>query len=118
MECSEDALQRELSTADGTSDSDSIMLPDASTHSVVENTAVVNDEDDDANVVDAMGLTWKKERVAIVFGYIGARFQGLQRNPGAFTVEDEIEGAIFRAGGISSECYFLCVLTYAMRYFA
>lgn len=62
-----------------------------------------DDEEEDEERADETGLRWKKERIAIVFGYIGARFQGLQRNPGAFTVEDELESAIFRAGGITSE---------------
>lgn len=63
------------------------------------------DDDDEEEDADETGLKWKKERVAVVFGYIGARFQGLQRNPGAFAVEDELEGAIFRAGGISSKSF-------------
>ena len=62
-----------------------------------------DEEEEDEERADETGLRWKKERIAIVFGYIGARFQGLQRNPGAFTVEDELESAIFRAGGITSE---------------
>lgn len=71
-------------------------------------------DDDDEGGVDDAGIAWKKERVAVIFGYIGARFQGLQRNPGAFTVEDELEGAIYRAGGISSKrnaikCLRACV---------
>ena len=44
---------------------------------------------------------WRRDRVAVFFGYVGARFQGLQKNPGAFTVESELEIAIFKAGGIS-----------------
>jgi tRNA pseudouridine38-40 synthase len=44
---------------------------------------------------------FKKERVAILFGYIGAGYQGLQKNPNAKTIEDELEKAIFAAGAIS-----------------
>jgi tRNA pseudouridine38-40 synthase len=55
-------------------------------------------DDDDAEINER----WKKERVALVFGYVGKRFQGLQRNPGAFAVEDELEGALHRAGGIAA----------------
>jgi hypothetical protein len=62
----------------------------------------VTPPNDDEDGADDSGCIWKKERVAIVFGYVGARFQGLQRNPGAFTVEDELEGALHRAGGITA----------------
>jgi tRNA U38,U39,U40 pseudouridine synthase TruA len=55
----------------------------------------------DADDTEETGTAFKKERVAVIFGYVGSRFQGLQRNPGAFAVEDELEGALHRAGGIS-----------------
>ena len=36
----------------------------------------------------------KLHRFALFFGYVGARFQGLQKNPGAITVESELERAL------------------------
>ena len=35
--------------------------------------------------------------------YVGKGYQGMQRNPGAVTIEDELEKAIVAAGGISPE---------------
>lgn len=39
-----------------------------------------------------------KNRFAVVFGYVGTRFQGLQRNPGALSVEDELEKILLKVG--------------------
>ena len=41
-------------------------------------------------------------RFAVRFGYIGENYQGLQRNPGARTIEDALEQALFAAGGIEA----------------
>ena len=43
----------------------------------------------------------KKRKVALVFGYVGKGYNGMQRNPGVRTIEDEMESAIHAAGGIS-----------------
>ncbi|QDZ18011.1 tRNA pseudouridine synthase [Chloropicon primus] len=43
----------------------------------------------------------KKRKVALYIGYYGAAYQGMQRNPGAHTIEDVLEKAIHEAGGIS-----------------
>lgn len=41
-----------------------------------------------------------KRKMAILVGYLGAGYQGLQRNPGVKTIEAELENAICEAGGI------------------
>lgn len=41
----------------------------------------------------------KDHRFAILFGYVGAAYQGLQKNPGAHSIESELEKAL-RAGGL------------------
>jgi len=43
----------------------------------------------------------KKVKVALIFGYLGSNYQGLQINPGAHTVEKVLEEAIVKVGGIS-----------------
>jgi len=43
----------------------------------------------------------KKRKVAIFLSYVGHGYQGMQRNPGAKTIEDDLFNAIHRAGGIS-----------------
>lgn len=45
----------------------------------------------------------KKRKVSIFLAYVGAGYQGFQRNPGAVTIEDELERAIVAAGGISPD---------------
>jgi hypothetical protein len=45
----------------------------------------------------------KKRKVVVMLGYVGAGYQGMQRNPGARTVEDELERAFHAAGGISED---------------
>ncbi|KAL6058712.1 Pseudouridylate synthase 1 [Balamuthia mandrillaris] len=42
-----------------------------------------------------------KRKVALLIGYNGAEFAGMQRNPGVRTVEEELEKAIVEAGGIA-----------------
>lgn len=44
-----------------------------------------------------------KRKYAVCFGYLGSDFQGLQINPGARSVEAELEKALFLAGGISED---------------
>ena len=42
-------------------------------------------------------------QVALLLAYSGTRYQGLQKNPGAVTVEEALEAAIHRAGGIADD---------------
>ena len=42
-----------------------------------------------------------KRKVALLLAYNGASYQGLQKNPDAFTVEEVLERAIYASGGIS-----------------
>ncbi len=51
------------------------------------------------------GETAAKRKYAICFGYLGSKYQGLQINPGAETVEAELEKALLLCGGIQ-ECNF------------
>ena len=46
------------------------------------------------------GLLFRTQ-VALLLAYCGTRYQGLQKNPGAVTVEETLEAAIHRAGGIT-----------------
>ena len=46
-----------------------------------------------------------KRKVALLLAYNGAQFQGLQKNPGATTVEQALEDAIHACGGISDANY-------------
>ena len=41
-----------------------------------------------------------KRKYALCFGYLGTQYQGLQVNPGAFSVESMLEKALFLSGGV------------------
>lgn len=43
----------------------------------------------------------KKRKVALYLAYVGHGYHGMQRNPGAKTIEDDLFRAIHKAGGIS-----------------
>jgi tRNA U38,U39,U40 pseudouridine synthase TruA len=53
----------------------------------------------------SFAATTASGRYAVVFGYVGEAYQGLQKNPGARTIEEALETALFRAGGITPENY-------------
>ncbi|KAJ4746647.1 tRNA pseudouridine synthase family protein [Rhynchospora pubera] len=43
---------------------------------------------------------YKRRKVAIFLGYCGYGYQGMQKNPGAKTIEGDLEEAFFHAGGV------------------
>lgn len=46
-----------------------------------------------------------KKKVALVVGYCGTDFQGMQMNPGAASIEAELEKALYEAGCIKGANY-------------
>ncbi|ERM96301.1 hypothetical protein AMTRI_Chr09g35040 [Amborella trichopoda] len=55
---------------------------------------------DDENA-SAPKKRFKKRKIAIFLAYCGVGYQGMQRNPGAKTIEGDLELALFRAGAIA-----------------
>lgn len=45
----------------------------------------------------------RKRKVALMFGYVGKGYAGMQRNPGVWTIEDELEKGLAKAGVIAPE---------------
>ncbi|CAH8386303.1 unnamed protein product [Eruca vesicaria subsp. sativa] len=43
----------------------------------------------------------KPRKIAIIFAFCGVGYQGMQRNPGAKTIEGELEEALFHAGAVT-----------------
>nr|CAB3450629.1 unnamed protein product [Digitaria exilis] len=43
---------------------------------------------------------YKRRKVAILLGYCGAGYQGMQKNPGARTIEGDLEEALYQAGAV------------------
>jgi tRNA pseudouridine38-40 synthase len=55
------------------------------------------------SAIDQGGIV--KRKYAVCFGYLGTNYQGLQINPGAASIEAELEKAMLLCGGIQ-ECNF------------
>lgn len=51
--------------------------------------------------VPELGSEGCKKKVAVCLGYCGAAYSGMQLNPGTKTLEQYLERAIFRSGGLS-----------------
>jgi tRNA pseudouridine38-40 synthase len=43
---------------------------------------------------------YRRRKVAILLGYCGAGYQGMQKNPGARTIEGDLEEALYQAGAV------------------
>ena len=61
-----------------------------------------DDDFDDQKQQPSNASKKKKRKIALFFGYNGDGYQGMQRNPGAKTIEDDLEKAIVNAGGIAT----------------
>jgi hypothetical protein len=60
----------------------------------VDSAAAEDHPHEDAGKIAADGTRMSKIKVALVLGYNGSRFNGLQRNPGQLTIEDVLEEAV------------------------
>eukprot|EP00249_Psilotum_nudum_P021332 c28072_g1_i3 orf=532-3054(-) len=47
----------------------------------------------------------KRRKIAMFIAYCGVGYQGMQKNPGAVTIEGDLEEALFKAGAISESHY-------------
>ncbi|KAM7258224.1 hypothetical protein ACFE04_013965 [Oxalis oulophora] len=56
--------------------------------------------DDDDTTTTTKTPRYKRRKVAIFFAYCGVGYQGMQKNPGAKTIEGDLEEALFLAGGV------------------
>ncbi|KAI4388492.1 hypothetical protein MLD38_000814 [Melastoma candidum] len=61
---------------------------------------------DDEASTDAAALTvprpprYKRRKIAIFFAYCGVGYQGMQKNPGAKTIEGDFEEALYHSGAV------------------
>ncbi|XP_010498469.1 PREDICTED: tRNA pseudouridine synthase A, mitochondrial-like [Camelina sativa] len=53
-----------------------------------------------SNVAEHRKPKYRRRKVAIVFAFCGVGYQGMQKNPGAKTIEGELEEALFHAGAV------------------
>ncbi|XP_075520591.1 uncharacterized protein LOC142553924 [Primulina tabacum] len=63
-----------------------------------------DDEDHYENTAAGENLTknpkFKRRKIAIFFAYCGVGYQGMQKNPGAKTIEGELEEALYHSGAV------------------
>ncbi|KAL2893066.1 tRNA pseudouridine synthase 1 [Bienertia sinuspersici] len=55
-----------------------------------------NSDDDGAG----KPVRYKRRKIAIFFAYCGVGYQGMQKNPGAKTIEEDLEEALFLSGAV------------------
>ena len=93
------AASLDVSTACASDVPDIVSIGSAATESVPIESA-------EKSASDGTQITrMSKIKVALVLGYNGSRFGGLQRNPGQFTIEDVVEEAVYKVGGIADSNY-------------
>lgn len=71
-------------------------------------TATSDDEEEHNTAVSVAGdgpssarkPRYKRRKIAIFFAYCGVGYQGMQKNPGAKTIEGDLEEALYQAGGV------------------
>ncbi|GAB2229456.1 hypothetical protein Droror1_Dr00023599 [Drosera rotundifolia] len=64
--------------------------------STAATTATATSDDDDTT----KPIRYKRRKVAIFFAYCGVGYQGMQKNPGAKTIEGDLEEALYLSGAI------------------
>ncbi|KAG7590305.1 Pseudouridine synthase I TruA alpha/beta domain [Arabidopsis suecica] len=55
--------------------------------------------DEETDMSCGGGVT-ERQKIAIIFAFCGVGYQGMQKNPGAKTIEGELEEALFHAGAV------------------
>ncbi|XAR64239.1 tRNA pseudouridine(38-40) synthase [Bertholletia excelsa] len=67
-------------------------------------------DDDDMAIADSARDSappkkqrYKRRKIAIFFAYCGVGYQGMQKNPGAKTIEGDLEEALFFSGAVPEE---------------
>ncbi|KAL8088419.1 hypothetical protein AgCh_038267 [Apium graveolens] len=58
-----------------------------------------SDDDTNSSAADKKPR-YKRRKIAILFAYCGVGYQGMQKNPGAKTIEGDLEEALFQAGAV------------------
>ncbi|KAI3994601.1 hypothetical protein MKX01_028345 [Papaver californicum] len=60
--------------------------------------------DDETTITDTNSIDrkprYKRRKIAIFLAYCGVGYQGMQKNPGAKTIEADLEEALYQSGGI------------------
>lgn len=64
-------------------------------------TTTTTDEEDTGNdTCNTKKPRYKRRKIAIFFAYCGVGYQGMQKNPGAKTIEGDLEEALYHSGAV------------------
>lgn len=78
----------------------SIEEPDPKKLKMSSTTTTSDDEDVNPNSAAPKKQRYKRRKIAIFFAYCGVGYQGMQKNPGAKTIEADLEEALYLAGAV------------------
>ncbi|KAL1542854.1 tRNA pseudouridine(38-40) synthase [Salvia divinorum] len=80
-------------------------LPDPKRQKMSTTTTTTTSDEENQQNADAIPRApkYKRRKVAIFFAYCGVGYQGMQKNPGAKTIEGDFEEALFFAGAIPED---------------
>nr|XP_043632905.1 tRNA pseudouridine synthase A-like [Erigeron canadensis] len=77
--------------------------PDSKKPKLSATTTTTNSDDDDRTTTTTTAEKkprYKRRKVAILFAYCGVGYQGMQKNPGAKTIEGDLEEALYFSGAV------------------
>ncbi|GMI72538.1 hypothetical protein like AT1G20370 [Hibiscus trionum] len=66
-------------------------------------TTTSDDEEASATTTDTKKQRYKRRKIAMFFAYCGVGYQGMQKNPGAKTIEGDLEEALFHSGAVPEQ---------------
>ncbi|KAM5565240.1 tRNA pseudouridine synthase A [Rosa sericea] len=66
-------------------------------------TTTTDDEETAATTTTTQKQRIKRRKVAIFFAYCGVGYQGMQKNPGAKTIEGDLEEALYLSGAVPEQ---------------
>ncbi|XP_021296028.1 tRNA pseudouridine synthase A, mitochondrial-like [Herrania umbratica] len=67
-------------------------------------TTTTSDDEETASATNGTKKQrYKRRKIAIFFAYCGVGYQGMQKNPGAKTIEGDLEEALFHSGAVPEQ---------------
>ncbi|XP_022975443.1 tRNA pseudouridine synthase A [Cucurbita maxima] len=81
----------------------SIEEPEPKKLKMSSTTTTSDDEDVNSNSAAPKKQRYKRRKIAIFFAYCGVGYQGMQKNPGAKTIEADLEEALYLAGAVPEQ---------------
>ncbi|KAK6939028.1 Pseudouridine synthase I, TruA, alpha/beta domain [Dillenia turbinata] len=66
-------------------------------------TTTTSDDDDTTATITEKKIRYKRRKIAIFFAYCGLGYQGMQKNPGAKTIEGDLEEALYLSGAVPEQ---------------